>query len=192
MAPQSTSSIKQKAVAALLSLAAMRPFAEINLADIAQEAGLSLTALHGEITCLPELLSAWSLQVDEAMMRGIDSPRREDSPRDRLFELLMARFDALHEQRAAAQSILRGLRVNPPLALGTLPLLARSMHWTLEAAGLATSTPKGGLMLAGLTALYLKTLHVWLDDDSTDLSRTMAELDKNLAQAASWAERLRF
>lgn len=192
MPPQTPSSIKQKAVAAMLNLAASKPFADVTMADIAQEAGISPADLHAEIPCRHDLLNAWSLQLDAMMVREIDLDNQEDKPRDRLFELLMARFDALNEQRAGAQSILRSLRSTPALALASLPLIARSMQWTLEIAGLSKESPQGALILAGLTALYLKTLHVWLDDDTADLSRTMAELDKNFNHAELWAGRLRF
>jgi len=36
--------------------------------------------------------------------------------------------------------------------------------------------------------VWLKTLRVWLDDDSPDLARTMAALDRNLGRAGRCAE----
>ena len=34
-----------------------------------------------------------------------------------------------------------------------------------------------------MSYIYLKTCRIWLEDDTTDSSKTMAELDKNLTFA---------
>jgi hypothetical protein len=34
-----------------------------------------------------------------------------------------------------------------------------------------------------LTALYLYTVRTWIEDDSEDMAKTMAALDKNLERA---------
>ncbi len=57
----------------------------------------------------------------------------------------------------------------------------------LEAAGIDTGGYKGAIKIAGLTALYLKTLKTWREDDSEDMAKTMAELDKNLERSEQWA-----
>ena len=61
------------------------------------------------------------------------------------------------------------------------------MCWMLESAGISTYGIKGACRVAGLTGLYVKTLRVWLADDSADLSRVMAALDKDLGRVESWA-----
>ena len=61
------------------------------------------------------------------------------------------------------------------------------MTWMLEAAGLQTTGLKGAVRVAGLSGLYIKTLWVWRDDDSPDMAKTMAALDKNLTRAERMA-----
>jgi len=41
---------------------------------------------------------------------------------------------------------------------------------------------RGRLRVKGLSALYLSTLRVWFRDDSDDLSKTMAALDRGLSR----------
>ena len=53
----------------------------------------------------------------------------------------------------------------------------------LEAAGISASGPFGLLRTKGLLAVWLAALRVWLADDSNDLSRTMAALDRYLRRA---------
>ena len=57
------------------------------------------------------------------------------------------------------------------------------MALTLEAAGLGASGLHGLVRVQGLTLIYLDTLRVWLDDDSEDMGKTMATLDRRLGQA---------
>jgi hypothetical protein len=57
------------------------------------------------------------------------------------------------------------------------------MSWVLEAAGMDTSGIKGAIRVAGLGGIYLNVLRTWMEDDSADLGRTMAALDKNLSRA---------
>ena len=45
-----------------------------------------------------------------------------------------------------------------------------------------------------LGAIYVRVFNVWLDDDTPDLARTLAELDRRLQQAervAGWVHGLR-
>nr|WP_292064952.1 hypothetical protein [Brevundimonas sp. UBA7664] len=61
--------------------------------------------------------------------------------------------------------------------------LKRSLDWALAAAQLDAASLRGAVRRKALGAIYLDTLRVWLADDSADLARTMAHLDKRLGQA---------
>ena len=67
------------------------------------------------------------------------------------------------------------------------------MSLTLEAAGVSTSGPFGQLRVKVLGAIYLRSLYDWLQSESDDTERIMAQLDKALAQvervASSFAGR---
>jgi hypothetical protein len=109
--------------------------------------------------------------------------------RERLFDLLMRRFDALQTHRAGVLALLRGLPADPPTALLLGAATAKSMGWMLQAAGVKTSGLSGMLATEGLVAVWLYALNAWQRDDSADLSTTMAALDRALTraeQAAKW------
>ena len=65
------------------------------------------------------------------------------------------------------------------------------MGWALEAAGIGPSGPIGCLRVKGLSVIYLLALRVWLNDDSDDMGKTMASLDRNLGRADSLMAALR-
>ena len=57
------------------------------------------------------------------------------------------------------------------------------MAWALEAAGVTGRGCIVPIQIKALSAIYLSTMLVWLRDDSADLSKTMAALDKRLRRA---------
>nr|MBC8158924.1 TetR family transcriptional regulator [Alphaproteobacteria bacterium] len=64
-----------------------------------------------------------------------------------------------------------------------LPCFLRSMAWMLEAAGLPSGGISGAARAAGLGALYANAVRVWLRDDTPDMAKTMAALDRGLGCA---------
>ena len=100
----------------------------------------------------------------------------------------MRRFDALQQHREAVQRIRTGTMRDPVASAAMMRQLGCSMAWMLEAAGLSSDGVAGKFKVAGLTALWLRCMAVWIEDDSKDMSRTMAELDRGLKRADRWAE----
>lgn len=174
---------------AALKLAAERGWRRTRLADIAAEAGVGLDGLRAQFPSKAAIVGGLIRRTDErALAMG---PAEGSSARDRLFDVLMRRFDALAPDRAGIAAILGALAVDPAAALCHAPRVMVSMAWTLEAAGLSASGPIGLIRAKGLLAVYLWALKAWLDDSSPDLAKTMAALDRGLRQAEAAAKLLR-
>lgn len=175
----------ERALDAALRLAASRKWAEIALPEIAAEAGLSLGEMLRVAPSKAALLAAFGRRIDAAMFaRKIES---EGTVKDKLFDLIMRRFDALAPYKAALKSILADLPREPASALCALPGLMRAMRWTAEAAGIKTTGPLAPLKINALAVTYLVTLRVWLQDDSADAAKTMSNLDKSLDRLSALA-----
>lgn len=175
----------ERALDAALRLAASRKWAEIALPEIAAEAGLSLGEMLRVAPSKAALLAAFGRRIDAAMFaRKVES---EGTVKDKLFDLIMRRFDALAPYKAALKSILADLPREPASALCALPGLMRAMRWTAEAAGIKTTGPLAPLKINALAVTYLITLRVWLQDDSADAAKTMSNLDKSLDRLSALA-----
>ena len=111
----------------------------------------------------------------------------DESVRNRLFALLMARFDAMQEQRDLARQLHDAARADPALALFMMTLVPPMLRRLGEAAGVDAGGLLGPLRIAALSALYVQVARVWLSDDSADLSATMKALDSALARAEGLA-----
>ncbi|HET9019852.1 MAG TPA: TetR family transcriptional regulator [Acetobacteraceae bacterium] len=167
-------------VGAAFALAAERGWREVTVAEAARRADLPLDRARARFPMRAAILMRFGRLADQAAL-GL-APR--DGPhRDRLFDLLMRRFDVLQAHRAGVLALLRALPGDPCLTAFLGLATTRSMGWMLDAAGIATTGLRGRLRTKGLVGVWLATLHAWRDDASEDLSATMAALDRALKQA---------
>ncbi len=168
---------------AALDLAAIEGWSGLSMAQIAGAAGLTLAELHAAFPSKACLLDAFIRRIDAEVLAAGPADA-DEAARDRLFEVLMRRFDALAPRKAAVAAILRDI-VDTTVGLVGLPALARSMAWTLEAAGLSSAGLSGLVRVQGLMLVYADAVRIWLRDDTPDMAKTMAALDKGLRRAES-------
>ncbi len=175
-------------VDAALAAAAERGWRSLSLHDIAEAAGLPLAKVYPVFRSKRAILDAFAGRIDAQVLAG--QPKlwdAEDTPRDRLFDVLMRRIDALTPHKAGLAAVMRDAGRDPVAALSGTPRLLRSMSWMLEAAGIDSTGPAGTLRTRGLALIWLMTLRAWIADDSPDAAKTMAALDSRLRQADRWA-----
>jgi len=170
-----------------LELAAASGWRDLSLAGIAEAAGLGLGELLQIYPSKPGIIRGFMDRIDETMLQSL-SPAGADEPvRDRLFDLVMSRFDALLPYRQGLIAIARDEACDPLGSLCHLIRFRRSLVLMLEAAGVSTSGIRGQLRLKGLALVYANTVRVWVNDDSTDMAKTMAALDRGLVRAEQLA-----
>ena len=176
-------------LSAALTLAATKGWRSTSLADIAVEADVSLAEAYAAYPTKAAILTGLLSQTDQQVLSegGIDD---QEPVRDRLFDVLMRRFDALEPHKPAVAAILRDLPLDPSSLIVALPNFALSMAWMLEAAGLSSTGLAGAIRIKGLALVYLNALRIWLNDDSEDMARTMAAVDRGLRRAESCAATL--
>ena len=162
-------------------------WSRLTLADLAAALELTLVDLRALIDSKYDLINALNQHVDAAVLDECASIDVNDSPRDRLFEVIMARFDALTPYRNALGMMAFSARSDLRLAAMTHKHLQRSMGWMLEAADLGEGGLRGKFRQNGLTVVYIRASLAWLKDGSEDLSATMKALDQALEDAERWA-----
>jgi AcrR family transcriptional regulator len=180
--PAAPTTERGKVVAAFMALLAEKPIEKISMAEIAKEAGVSLAELRTAFASPLAILAAHMTDIDRAVLDHDFSDMAEEPVRERLFDVLMRRLEALAPYREAVRSLLRSARRDPPLALALNGLAVRSQKWMLNAAGIGASGPAGGLRAQGVALLFSSVLQTWIRDDDPGLARTMAALDRALAR----------
>ena len=178
---------RDKAVDALMALLAEHSFEQIGLAEVAGRAELKLSELRAEFGSTLAILAANMKDIDSAVLTGGSADMAEEPARERLFDVLMRRIEALAPYKDAVRSLMRSARRNAGLALALNAMAVRSQRWMLEAAGIGASGAKGALRAQGAALMFARVLSVWFDDDEPGLDRTMAALGRGLASAERWA-----
>ena len=171
---------RQAIIESALTLAASRGWSQVGLGDIAEAAGVSLAELRAEFSSKAAIVAAYFANIDREVLAARDPEMAGRPATERLFDVLMKRFDLLNAHREGAVAIVRSTPPDLEAMLCASLALRRSMRWMLEAADLSSAGLRGQLRVKALCALYLSVLRVWLHDDSEDMARTMAVLDRRL------------
>ncbi len=124
--------------------------------------------------------------IADAMTAAAIGEYRHDagnSPRERLFELMMGRFDRLQRHRGGILALQRTARNDPRLLAAIVQAIYPQFTTLLQTARIKSEPPRRQLIAAALVAMHGVTFCVWQQDDSADMARTMAALDRQLKRA---------
>jgi AcrR family transcriptional regulator len=175
---------KQKIVDALMELAADRDFLAIDLNDVADKAGVSLGQLRASFDSRVAILEEFSRRIDLQVLGDEDPAMASEPLRERLFDVIMRRLDALAPYRASLRRLMQSARRDLMLAATLNRIAVTSQRWMLAAAGVKPSGPLPGLQgyarAQAMALAYARILPVWLEEEDPNLPKTMAALDKQL------------
>lgn len=158
----------------------------LSLAAVAAAAELPILRVYRNFHSKQAILCGFFRRIDETVLAEPPTSEENERPRDRLFDLLMWRFDALRAHKAALEMLRRELVGDPPSALIAGAALLRSVRWMLEAADIEVGGLRGAVAVRLAAAVYLSAMRVWQHDDSPDLAQTMAALDARLRRIERW------
>jgi AcrR family transcriptional regulator len=179
-AARAVASDRDRIVDAALALIASGGWRSVSLAAVADEAGLPILQVYRIFPSRTAILCGLFRRVDEAVLASPVEVAADERPRDRVFDLLMRRFDALQPHRAALAVLRRDLPFDPLSALAAGTALLCSMRLILEAAGVSCHGIGGMISVKLIAAAYLFAAQTWARDESPDLAPTMAALDRRL------------
>ncbi|MGA0393639.1 MAG: hypothetical protein ACO3MW_06205 [Rhodospirillales bacterium] len=179
----SAATIRERLIAAMLDQAASEGWRTVTLQSISTAAKIPLSTVCEAFPSKQAILHAFLDDIDETVCAGTNPADQGEAPRDRLFDVLMRRFDVLEPHKQAIANILRDMPGDPIAGICGLNRFGKSMAVMLDAAHLSSPGLMGILKTKGLSLVYLNTVRVWLRDETPDLSKTMAALDKNLQRA---------
>jgi AcrR family transcriptional regulator len=182
---------RDRIVAALMRLAADRPWTDIEIGDIAHEAGVTLAEFRDHFPSKGAVLAGFSRMIDKEVLKGGAAPDdlAGEPARERVFDVVMRRLDALTPYKSALRRIFDGVRADP-FALAALNGVAlNTQRFMLAAAGVSTEGPLGLLKLQGAVIVFGNTMETWFEDDDPTLAKTMARLDRELKRGERAMER---
>jgi AcrR family transcriptional regulator len=178
---------REKIIQAFFALLAEQAFEDIGYADIAGRAGVPLATLRQEFGSKFPIVAAYVKAIDRKVLAGGEADMAEEPPRERLFDVLMRRLEAMAADRAAIRTLIRSARRHPSLAFAFNALAVRSQQWMLTAANIDAAGPRGIVRAQGLALLFAGVLRTFVHDEDEGLARTMAALDRALASGQRWS-----
>jgi len=173
---------RERVIDAFMALLGERAIEEIGFGNIAARSGVSLAQLRNLFGSKMAIVAAHMKEIDRAVLGGVEADMAEEPPRERLFDVLMRRLEALTPHKAAMRSLRDSAARNPGLALALNGLSVRSQQWMLAAADIPAYGPSGALRAQGLALLFFSVLGTWVKDDDPGLARTMSALDGALGR----------
>lgn len=169
-------------IAALWRVIAAHGWPGLTMRHLAAEAGTDIATLRERFPTRLDLLLLHGRVMDQAVLAGT-IPGQGGSARDRIFDVLMRRLDAMQPHRAGILRLFEDMRRDPALALALAPHIGVAMRWMLEAAEVEAKSCEARLLALGLAGVWLATIRAWARDDSPDMGATMAALDSALDRA---------
>ena len=191
MAPNAPASpsTREAVIEATMRLASDRPWNDIELPDIAQEAGVSLADHRDLFPSKGAILGGFSRMIDRKVLEGTSDDLAGEPARERVFDVMMRRLDAMAPHKAALRRIVWALRFDP-LSLAALNQAGlNSQRYMLASVGISTEGPLGLLKVQGAVIVLANTMETWLEDDDPVQAKTMARLDRELRRGERVIER---
>ncbi len=153
-------------------------WAHLTLHNVAEEAGITLEELHKVATSKEDIMAVMIAYTESQTLKYIDETPQDISSDDRLFDVLFARFEAAEPHKAALKRLWQDLKASPTLLRPLMPQFLEALKRLSLLGALDFDGPLGVIQLRLFGLIYLRMLHVWLEDDSPDLAATMAETNK--------------
>ncbi len=178
-------------ITAALQLGAVAGWRPVTMDAIAKAAKIKPDDLRARFASKRAILDGFAVRIDNQVLERFANDG--EAIRERLFDLIMCRFDALAPHKEDLRAMLpdapsKFAGADPRLALHALCASRRAMKMSLKAAGVGTSGLLGRAKIKVLMAVYLGALRIWFDDEAGSMDKVMANLDKSLARLEGLAE----
>lgn len=177
---------RDRVIDAALRLATRREFSDVTLTDIAHEAGISLADLRELFPSKGAIIGGFSRRIDREVLEAQPKEASHEPARERLYDVLRRRLDALHAYRDALASVGRWAARDPLTAAALNRETVNSMRFMLEAADIDSDGPVGSLKLQGLAFAWSRVLEDWLGGDIHD---ALSTLDRELTRGERYVDR---
>lgn len=170
---------------ACLALAAEKGWRGVTLFDIAQRAGVAAADLYPRTPA--DAYDAVEDYFDRAAAAGTGAPDTKSIARDRVFDAVMARFEAMERKRAGVLALDAAIERDPIGQAAGFARAGRSARWLLAVAG-ESAEGSAPARVQALALALTQARAAWRSDEAGDFARTMAALDRALRRTESFFE----
>lgn len=168
------------AIDALMALVADHGWKDVELAQVAEKAGMPLSTLRDLFPSKGAMLAGFGRMLDKAVLDHANPDLIGEPAHERVFDLMMRRIDAMAAYKPALLEIRRALRADLSSAAALNQSALNSWRYLLGSVGIPVEDELGLLKIQGAVIVFARTADAWLDDTDESLAKTMATLDREL------------
>ena len=181
---------RDRIIDATMELAAERDWSDFGIAEIAARAKVSLADFRDAFPSKGAVLGGLSRRIDRLVLDGTTVDLADESAKERLFDVLMRRLDAMAPYKLGLESVGEWVRTDAASAAALNGVALNAMRFMCAAAGIDVEGRLGALKLQGLVIAWTRVLAVWFDDHDSGLAATMAALDRELERGETLVRRV--
>ena len=163
-----------------------------NFNEFSKEQKIPIDKIRNFFVSKNQIITKFSKMIDFHVEQKISADDiNMSSIKDNLFELIMLRFEEMEDYKISLRIITQSLVNNPLLLSRVSKNILNSLDFYLE---LSQGYDRSSMDLFKKNILFLVysyCFNVWLNDNSPDLSSTMAELDRLLSMAENFSKKFK-
>ena len=164
---------------------------DFSLEKLAKEESIKMEDLIFFFKDETKLIESFSEMIDEQVIKEVDlNEFNQNSVKDNIFELIMIRFEMLSPYKKSLDILLKQLKYEPKTLKKLTKKIFNSLDLFLEISNAKSNYVFDFLKLNIMFIIYGYTFKIWLEDDSEDMGKTMAEVDKWLSEAEGYANKI--
>ena len=182
---------KEKLIILGFKLIEKKGWSYFSLKSLAKENKSDLESIKIFFKNKSQFLESFSEMIDNRVLANIDKDEfNKNSIKDNLFELIMLRFENLNHYKTGLKILLSDLKKSPVELKKIMKKVLDSMDLFLEIANVKNNYFMDFIKVNIIFIIYSYVFNVWLDDQSSEMSKTMAELDKWLSKAEFYGKKI--
>ena len=182
---------KEKLIILGFKLIEKKGWKYFSLKSLAKENKSDLESIKIFFKNKSQFLKSFSEMIDNKVLANIDKDEfNKNSIKDNLFELIMLRFENLNPYKTGLKILLSDLKKSPVELKKIMKKVLDSMDLFLEIANVKNNYLMDFIKVNIIFIIYSYVFNVWLDDQSSEMSKTMAELDKWLSKAEFYGKKI--
>jgi len=182
---------KEKLIILGFKLIEKKGWSYFSLKNLAKENKSDLESIKIFFKNKSQFLVSFSEMIDNKVLANIDKDEfNKNSIKDNLFELIMLRFENLNHYKTGLKILLSDLKKSPVELKKIMKKVLDSMDLFLEIANVKNNYLMDFIKVNIIFIIYSYVFNVWLDDQSSEMSKTMAELDKWLSKAEFYGKKI--
>lgn len=182
---------KEKLIILGFKLIEKKGWSYFSLKNLAKENKSDLESIKIFFKNKSQFLESFSEMIDNKVLANIDKDEfNKNSIKDNLFELIMLRFENLNHFKTGLKILLSDLKKSPVELKKIMKKVLDSMDLFLEIANVKNNYLMDFIKVNIIFIIYSYVFNVWLDDQSSEMSKTMVELDKWLSKAEFYGKKI--